>query len=255
METFSISIVALLRQTNTKIHLVDPSFRLLQIIPGYLDRRQISSVRLSGTFAPTRHDSPPFGPFDQLISLTLFNCQWQHEIGQFTEYFPHLQAVCLWSDHAFNFDQLSRIVSMSFRRITRLKIRCEGVRCDHYMGQPSEDPNRLNTTVKTFIFDSGHSPLSSKRRCPFYRSCGLRSIAAFTQSLVNVRRVRLVTSRHQIDEFLGIAAWRQLIAKCVHLDQVTIQLLDEGHFMQKTVKIQRELRRIRPELTFRIKSV
>jgi hypothetical protein len=76
----------------------------------------------------------------------------------------------------------------------------------------------------------------------------------FLQSIVHVRQVRFVTSRHQIQAFLKIVVWQQLIITRVHLNRVTTQLLNEGDFTQEAANIEQELRQRRPAIVFRIKS-
>lgn len=77
----------------------------------------------------------------------------------------------------------------------------------------------------------------------------------FLHSLVNVRHVRFITNRFRIETLLEIGQWVKLIGKCLHLERVTIQVMDHVEFMARGKKIEEELRQLRPGVIFRIKSV
>ena len=249
-----MSMLPLFRQAQRKVHLVDPPTRFLEALPAYLDQRQVSSVRLSGTFVIMESVLTSFQAFDQLISLHLGNVDLLEKIGHFAMYFPNLQSVTLWFVDAFYLYRLRDILSESFNRISRLKILCKDGRGDRSVPLSLQDLDLWNTSLQSFIFDSGHSTLPTDTNGSFYGFNVLRLIMEFLQSIGHVRQVRFITSEHQIQAFLEIAVWQKLITKCVHLDRVTIQLLDEGYFTQEAANIEQELRRIRPGFIFRIKS-
>ena len=77
----------------------------------------------------------------------------------------------------------------------------------------------------------------------------------FIQSLVNVRQVRFITSRYQIEMFLEVNQWQQLVTECFRLNRVIIQLVDGGEFMQEAENIEQQLRHFRPGMIFRIQTI
>jgi hypothetical protein len=89
-------------------------------------------------------------------------------------YFPNLEAVSLWFDDAFYLYRLRSILSESFNRISRLKIRCKDERGDRSVSQSLEGSNLWNTSLKSFIFDSGHSTLPTDTNESFFGFSVLR---------------------------------------------------------------------------------
>ena len=75
----------------------------------------------------------------------------------------------------------------------------------------------------------------------------------FIKTLVNVQRVRFITNRSQIYDYLNVDMWRKLINECARLDRVTIQLVYHRSFIREAHDMEQHLRRIRPEMIFRIK--
>ena len=73
--------------------------------------------------------------------------------------------------------------------------------------------------------------------------------------LVNVQRVRLTTRQSEVEPHLKVHLWQGVINKCVRLDRVVIQLVDDGDFTRIAHDIEQELCRSRLEMIFRIKSV
>ena len=248
IDAFSPSILPLLRQTHTKVHLVDPTDRFLQAIPDHLERRQISSVRFSAASMINGDLLSSFGTFDQLISLNLADLQLLEKIANFERFFPNLQALCLRSNCAFSLTRLDTILSRSFSTISRVQIRS-----NHSPAEARYDIKSLNITIKSFIFDWAYSTLPSNTFLPYGRSWVLISIAEFLEHMINVRRVRFTTCCYQIQAFLEVAVWQRMITGCVHLERVTIQLMDKGDFVREAMNIEEELCRIRPGIIFRIK--
>ena len=77
----------------------------------------------------------------------------------------------------------------------------------------------------------------------------------FIQSLVNIRRVRFITSLYQIGMFLKANQWQQLARECLRLERVIIQLVDGGDFMREAENIEQQLRHSRPGMIFRIQTI
>jgi hypothetical protein len=251
----SIGILPLLRHEQTKVHLVDPSDRFLQIISQHLDERQLSSVRFHGILVESRDDFSAFHAFDQLISLIVLNPQKLFALGETLNRLPTVRAVSLWFDVEFQFRFLADAFYSPFTRVTRLQVRCAGALGDQCISEETSSRYTRNTTIQSFIFDSGHYPLRSNRDCSHDpRSCFLRSAGEFIRSLFNVRRVRFITDRFQIGTFLQIDQWRKMISQCPQLDRIIIQLLDDGDFRRQAELIEQDLRQLRAGLIFRIKS-
>ena len=255
INVFSINILPLIRKAHTKVHLVDPSHPFLQIIPQHLDQNQISSVRLPGTLLESRYDCAALHAFDRLVSLALLNPQSLSALPAMLRFLPTVCAVSLWYDNEFQFRFLQDSFDSSFTGVRRLQLRCAGAVCGLcYLGETWHHYAR-NTTVTSFTFDSGHYPLYSTSGCPLDpRSCFLRSASDFIRSMVNVRRVRFITDRYQIQAFLQIDQWQKIISQCTKLDRIIIQLLGDGDFRRQAENIEQDLQQLRSGLVFRIKS-
>ena len=173
---FSIGILPLFRHEQIKVHLVDPSRLFLQIIFQHLDQRQLSSVRFHGILVESRHDFSAFHAFDQLISLILLNPQRLSALREMLTCLPTVRAVSLWFDVEFQFRFLADTFYSPFTGATRLQGRCAGAFGDQCISEETSSRYTRNTTIQSFIFDSGHYPLRSNRYCSHNpRSCFLRS--------------------------------------------------------------------------------
>ena len=256
IKAFSISILPLLREAGIRVHLVDPAEPFLEAIREYLDPRQVTSVRLSGDLMGPGHSFSSFGAFNQLMCLSLVNPGPPASLDLLLEKFPTVRVVSLWYDSELQFDIFAGFSSSPFNRITRLEIHCAGTSCDHSTFYLRRDCYPRNRSIETFLLDAGHYPLTSSRFCPLKDpSCFLNSAVEFIQSLVNVRRVRFITNQHQMETFLQIHQWEQLVSECRRLERVIIQLVDGGEFMREAENIEQQLRHFRPGLIFRIETV
>ena len=255
INTFSISILPLLRQAHTKVHLVDASNRFLQIISQHLHQNQISSVRLPANLVKSRYDFSSFQGFDQLVGLTLLNPPGLYAITRFLLWVPTVRTVSLLFDDESKFQYFRGHFYSAVINVARLHIRCRGSNYSPFISEEVSCPYMKNTTTKSFIFDSGHHRLRSNGYCLVNpQTCFLQSITKFIASLINVRRVRFITNRLGLQVFLQIDRWQELISQCAHLDRIVIQLLDDGDFQRQAEDIEQVLRQFRPELTFRIQS-
>ena len=166
-----------------------------------------------------------------------------------------MRAVSLWFDDQFQFEFIRDQLPSPFTEITRLQIRCAGAIGNLCVSERISCRYSSNTTIRSLIFDSGHYPLRANRYCSLDpRSCFLRSAGEFIRSLVNVRHVRFITDRYQIETFLQIEQWKKIITRCMRLDRIVIQLLGDGDFRRQAENIEQDLRHLRPGLRFRIKS-
>ena len=91
IHAFSISILSVLRQAHSKIHLNDPSRQFLEIIPDQLDSRQVASVRMSGDLQRSERDLSAFQIFDQLSNLTVVSERGTHTLSQLLRYLPSIR--------------------------------------------------------------------------------------------------------------------------------------------------------------------
>ena len=73
INTFSISIVSLLREAGSKVHLNNPSNWLLQMIYQYLDAGQIASVLTADDIRRPTRDLSALEIFEQPVSVTIFS--------------------------------------------------------------------------------------------------------------------------------------------------------------------------------------
>lgn len=254
IHTFSTSILSALRRAQNKVHLVDPSKRLIEVLPQHLDQQQITSIRLTKDLVrPNR--AIPFASFTQLISLTLLNPSSLHTLDQYLPHFPTASAVSLWFEGEFQFQPIFNRWQSSFTGVTRLQIRCAGACCDHFESPYQGSRYAVDTTITSFIFDSGHYPLHPCHFCSRNDPvCFFRSAVEFIRSLVNIRRVRFVTDRLQLETFLQVDRWQELIRACVHLERVILQLLDHAELTEEANTIERQLRQIRSGMIFRIRT-
>ena len=256
INALSMSILPLLRQEHSKVHLNNPSNRFLQLIPRHLDPKQVTSVRFTGELLPSTHDFLSFHAFDQLLSLTVLNAIRLDEIGPISRRLPTVRSVSLWFDGEFQLFLLKNLLWSFSESVTRLEIRCAGASCDHSVPEYQQGRCVGSTTITSFIFDIGHYQWNWDTSSPDDdSSCFSHSILNFIPSLINIRRVKFITSRYQIQTLLQVHPWRKLVTECDRLDQVIIQLVDDGDYTQEAANIERELRHLRPAIIFRIRMV
>ena len=157
----------------------------------------------------------------------------------------------------FNSRLLHQLEVISSIPLTHLEIRCPSVFGDrsHLTSWKNRFPK--NTTITSFTLHSEFFALQSGTflgvRRPLFMYF-LDFLIIFIQSLVNVRRVRIVMQDEQLNTALNVNPWQQLIRKCVHLEQVIIQIVGRADCMERVEKIEEELRQFRPEMIFRITS-
>ena len=96
INAFSISILPVLHQSHSKVHLNNPSYRLLEMIPEHLDPRQISSVRIIDNIDRPTHHLSAFQIFDRLVSVIVFSQTGQQTIGRLLPYLPAVHRLCVW---------------------------------------------------------------------------------------------------------------------------------------------------------------
>ena len=257
INAFSLSILPLLRQTHSKVHLNNPSNRFLELIPQHVEPRQIASLHITEELLQSERRALTIRTFDQLVSLIVVTRQSTYEGGYPLPPLPNLRRFSLCFDGVITSSLFLKLQMLSFQSISCLHIRCTDLRCYDFRSGTQQDGCSKNTTITSFILDSAYYPAHRDRN--FYRRnrerkpWGFVELAIkFIESLVNVQRVRFLTTAIQIEPYLQVHLWRNLINQCVRLNRVIIQLVDDGDFTQKAHQIEQELRRIRPEMIFRI---
>ena len=260
INAFSLSILPLLRQAHSKVQLDNPPDRFVQIVGQHLDPRQIASVRIIDDIRrPTRALSA-FRMFDQLVSVTVFSEKGNNTIGGLLPYFPTARYVAFWFAFEFDLGLFTNLRHVSSHRMTHLHIHCTGVCFVPFRTGNQQGGSSKNTTITSFILDSTYKTTNWTHR----NVNGTRQVSPsvklpvpmkFIASLSNVRRVRLIVNPDEVQTFLEVDQWEQLISECQHLQRVTIQLVDGGEFTREVVNIERALCRIRPGISFRIKTV
>ena len=100
----------------------------------------------------------------------------------------------------------------------------------------------VNTKITSFIFDfECRNPRKRYKLSEGGRRWGptslVKVVMLFIGSLVNVRRVRFITSRSLIGTLLEFDEWREALRRCVHLDQVILQLVDDMGTLREKPRI------------------
>ena len=255
INAFSISILPLLRDAHSKVHLDNPSNRLLQIITEHLDAKQIASLFIADDSRGLTCDPSAFQRFDHLVSLTVHSPRWQQTIGRLLAYSPGLRRLSLWFPSKFDSDRLQDLRVLFSHSLTRLHIRCAGMCFGQSLSNNPEGGTSANSTITSFIFDSTYK---TKNRGSLFEllpptySSVFNVPMKFIALLNNVRRVRLVITFYEIKSFLRVALWEKLIEKCPHLNRVILQSPESDKSRQEARNIEQTLRRSRPGIIFRI---
>ena len=255
IDAFSMSILPLLRDGYSEVHLNSPSNEYLKLIVEHLDPRQIVSVRFNGNLPPWERDFSPFRLFDRLISLTVVHGKWLCASDYLLTRFPRIRVLSLCYGAEFNFGRLLSLRSLSSGPITCLHIRCTDYISVHSSSTTQLHQHMPNPKITSFNFDSAHYEWPGENDYPPHHSSEVfTSVMEFIHSLVNVRHVRFITNRFHTETFFDIRAWQTLMRECVHLERVTIQRMDYAKFTGQVKKIEEELRQLRPGMIFRITS-
>ena len=257
---FSLNILPLLRQTHTKINLIDPSNPLLEMISRHLDPRQIASLHLTDKFVRSDDGLRSFQTLNQLVNLTVFSDRDDGLIDRLLETLPNILTLTLLLDCPISPDLVSKLYSLDSHPITHLHIRCPGVFSTGFMSMLPSSSVLMNTKITSFIFDFEYgNPRKRFKLSEDHRRWGptslVKVVMLFIGSLVNVRRVRFITSRSRIGTLLQFDEWRDALRRCVHLDRVILQLVDDGNFTRQAENIADKLRQFRPRMIFRIEKV
>ena len=257
INTFSISILPLLREAHSRVHLNHPSTRLVEILPQHLDPRQIASIHIIDDARRPRYELSAFRVFDQLATVTILCQLWTQTIGRILPYFPRVRRLSLWFDAQLNSDFFQDLRELSSYPITHLHIRCASVRFDDFANGNRKDGDSKNTTITSFVLDTTYKQMNRHSKhfsllppgSPFL-NFPMELITFFS----DVRRVRLLVDRYELKSLVRVDQWEQLIDKCPQLDRLTIQLVKSEEFRQEALIIEQKLRQTRPGIIFRIRS-
>lgn len=257
INAFSASIIPLLRQAHVKIHLNNPSRQSIVMITRCLDSRQIVSLRVMDDVQRRIFNFSAFGMFDQLAGVTVLSETGTDSMHDVLQYLPNVRHLSLWFGVPFDSDLCQNLFNRFFHPNTHLHIRSAGMRCDPFWTRNQINQTIKNTTIISLTIDSTYKQMNQTRsyfsRLTRYLSSSNPPMK-FIESLSNVRRVRVVVNRNEINAYLQIIQWKNLISECPQLDRVIIRLVSSGAFTREAMDIEEKLRRFRPGMIFRIKS-
>ena len=254
INAFSIGILPWLQGAFAKIHLVNPSTSLLEMIRQQLDPRQIAALRIADDFPILQRDLLTLRTFDRLISVTLLSKEEATAFDHLRHYLPNVHRLSIWFKNESKSHHFSLLLDLSSPQITRLEIRCPAYASIDFRTEYQLQHNMKNTTITSFVLDMEYYPRhQGEFRHDHYSPHLLNLALEFIKSLVSIRRVRFVTNRDNIKTLLQLNQWQQLIAECLSLERVIIQLVGNRDFTQEVANVEQELRQLRPSIVFRIK--
>jgi hypothetical protein len=259
INAFSISILPLLRNKHFHVHLSNPSDRFLELIPRYVNPRQIASLHITEKLWQTGRYFSNLRTLDQLISLTMLIPGWTFPDDVRLLKLLNIRNLSVCSEEEVGLHVVRDLQILASRSAARIHIRCAGLYHDATFNIMSTRNLTKNTTTTSYVFDLEYKPAQQNqpnRLLYRYRvpSENVKYLLTLIQSLVSIQRIRFITNRSYIEHYLKVHLWRDVVEKCVRLDRVILQLVDDGDFTQQAHNIEQELRRIRPEMIFRMKS-
>jgi hypothetical protein len=256
INAFSMGILPLLRDGPFKVHLNNPSEWFVEMIPRHLDPRQVASLHISMDPLRPTSDLSAFRIFDQLSSLTVSSIGDLLIIYQCLYHLRHVRRLSLWFKDQFNYSWFRVLANLSNYRITHLRIHFADDSFD--LDLVEGDPRALakNSTVTSFILDLGDCPLheisfDSALNVIFL----IYSVFRFIDSLVNLRRLRLIITRNHLPRIFDKSRWQYLISECVHLNRVIIDVVGNEICTKKAKALEEEMRKLRPGIIFRIATL
>ncbi|CAF1089429.1 unnamed protein product [Adineta steineri] len=240
INAFSDSILISFKNYNTKLQICEPSKEFIDLIRQKINLQQIVSLRVKSVPIWPDFEISYLSVFTNVISLTLLNPWNIDQIKTYTILFPKLNCLSLWYDDEVNFNTLSDILQQSFcQQIRRFEIHCAATSCSHFQCPPYVK----NLNVRYFLFYFGHYSLLSTAQCTEQnKSCFLLGIIDFIKSMTNVRYVRLITNKHNLDEVSDYNQWKTLLDVCPNLKRITIESIIPGEqLVKKAIEIYRTL--------------
>ncbi|CAF4409859.1 unnamed protein product [Rotaria sp. Silwood2] len=231
INVFSTNILLLLRQYEAKVEIYQPANEFINMILRKLKPKQIVSLRLNTIWYWTQPELESLVISTNVISLTLLNFQEINSINKCETYFPNLIRLSLWYDNEVSVGFLNRIFEYLRRSIKRFEVHCPALTCSHYFSNQYNMTFSKNIGIEHFLLDISHFPLSSMNDClQQNESCFLMTTIDFIQDMSNIRDVRLITNKYNINKLLDLNEWRRLVDNCFLLKKITLKIL--GNILQ-----------------------
>jgi len=256
VQVFSNNILFLLRRNKTKVHLSYSSDRFINMILRTIDPKQIVSlclnlVRLHSAILPSLFN------FTNVISIILLDCERMEQIKECESCFPNLMSTSLWFNDNINFNIFSQKLNQLRNPIKRFEIRCAKIYCTHSLIDSSNKSCKKNLTIEYFILDVSHSVLSSMYTYVQHdESCFFTTIIDLIQYMFNIRYIRLIINKYNLNQFLYFGQWVRLINECHYLKKITIQIMgniqQDQQLIEELRKIQNYLQIIRESIKFKV---
>jgi hypothetical protein len=218
---------------------------------------QIVSLRLNTILYSLTSELASLAGLTNVISLSLLNFHCTYLINKYEEYFPELFRLSLWYDNEVNFNILTTILKHILRPIKRLEIHCSGAICTHCHWDPLNTRYANNFTVEYFLIDIGHFPLPSTRECyENHKSCFLITTIDLMKKMPNIRHVRVITNKYNLEELLDANEWKSLKNICFKLKTITLEVLgsmiEKEELLQKAMEIQKIFQDDQQTIKFKI---
>jgi hypothetical protein len=257
VKAFSDKIFPILTKYQIRLQLADPSLPFINMILRKIQSKQIVSLRLNTYLSWTAPELAWLTGFTNITSLSLLNLRRINLIHTYEEYFPNLIRLSLCYDNEVDFFILAEILKRLRRSIKRFEIHCGGVLCAHASYYSLELGYTQNCTIEYLLMDIGHFPLPSLNECfQNHPSCFLMTTTDLIKKMSNIRYVRLVTSRYNLEHVLDANQWKSVVITCHHLNKITVEVLDgileSEQLLQKVMELEKILHNDRPTIQFRI---
>jgi hypothetical protein len=224
ISAFSENILSLLQGHNTRVHISKPYDAFMNMILQKINSEQIASLHLNLTGPCPNTNLDSFTAFTNVVSLTLFNPKDKDHINTYIAYFPKLIGLSLWYDNEVGFLQLNDILTQLRKPIKRFQIHCARAYCTHYGTNYPNQTYRKNLTVEYFLLDIGHFSVPWVHQCLHNeRSCFLMTLIDFIGSMHNIRYVRLIAAKDNVNQFLDWDKWKSLLTMCHQFQKVTVE--------------------------------
>ncbi|CAF4273236.1 unnamed protein product, partial [Rotaria sp. Silwood2] len=231
INVFSTNILLSLRQYEARVEIYQPANEFINMIIRKLKSKQIVSLRLNTIWYWTQPELDSLVISTNVISLILLNLQEINSINKCETYFPNLIRLSLWYDNEVSVRFLNRIFEYLSRSIKIFEVHCPALACSHYFSNQYNMTFSKNIGIEHFLLDISHFPLSSMNDCLHKNeSCFLMTTIDFIQDMSNIRDVRLITNKYNINKLLDLNEWRRLVDNCFLLKKITLKIL--GNILQ-----------------------
>ncbi|CAF2061506.1 unnamed protein product [Rotaria magnacalcarata] len=258
ISAFSTNILSLFNG-GSKFQLSNPNIPFIKMILSRSDPTKIISLQLDGDRIWSEKELILLSSFEKVISMTLLNLTYSNKICRYGQYFPELTCLSLCYDNEIILSAFSSVFNQLWEKIRRFEIRCAGTLCIHYDYDISRLMNlyKTNFSVKYFLFDIGQFSWASMNTCygndP---SCCFKSITTVIKKMFNIQYVHFIIHKYDIEIFLHINQWENLVNDCSRLKNIKIQtsesIVQDEKLKRKVCNIQTALYVIRHTIKFQI---